>query len=322
MNVEGQIYYSERKVYKYLAKEDLRLDLLPKLRRLALTKRTDHPWSTLDDDELLRSANLYLKDYETGEEGYTLAAALLLGRDDVIASVAPAYRTDAYVQLDNVDRYDDREIVKTNLVEAYDALLNFAQKHLPDKFYLEGVQTVSLRDAIVRELISNTLIHREYTSPYPAKFVIDKEGIHTQNASRPRFLGQLTPQSFNPLPKNPIIAEFFVNIGRADTLGSGTRNLFKYSGLYGTAQPVLVEGDVFDALIPMSAPTAKFKAHDVDDVVLRMAKDRGSVTTAEVAEAAQVTPRTALRHISALVKDGLLFPKGGTKSRRYVVTER
>ena len=201
--IRKQEYYSERKVYRYLKKEDLRLDLLPRVRSMAQAKRANHPWAALDDDALLRSANLYLKDYATGEEGFTLAAALLLGRDEVISNIIPTYRTDTYVQLDDTDRYDDRLVVRTNLIEAYDALLGFVQKHLPDRFFLEGTQAVSLRYIIARELITNTLMHREYTSPLPAKLVIDCRGIHTENANRPRFIGVLSPDRFNPLPKTP-----------------------------------------------------------------------------------------------------------------------
>ncbi len=34
-------------------------------------------------------------------------------------------------------------------------------KHLPDPFYLEGTTSISIRDAIFREVASNLLIHRE-----------------------------------------------------------------------------------------------------------------------------------------------------------------
>lgn len=44
---------------------------------------------------------------------------MLLGKDDVILNVAPAYVTDALVRKVNVDRYDDREVIKTNLIESY-----------------------------------------------------------------------------------------------------------------------------------------------------------------------------------------------------------
>lgn len=41
----------------------------------------------MDDETLLRSARLYVQEYETGHEGLTLAAVLLLGKDEVIANV-------------------------------------------------------------------------------------------------------------------------------------------------------------------------------------------------------------------------------------------
>ena len=317
--IRKQEYYSERKVYRYLKKEDLRLDLLPRVRSMARAKRTNHPWATLDDDTLLRSANLYLKDYTTGEEGFTLAGALLLGRDEVISSINPTYRTDAYVQLDDKDRYDDRLVVRTNLIEAYDALLGFVQKHLPDRFFLEGTQAVSLRDIIARELITNTLMHREYTSPLPAKLVIDGNGIRTENANRPRFIGVLSPDRFNPLPKNPIIADFFSNIGLAESLGSGTRNLFKYSWIYGGEKPILREGDVFTALVPFqNRDAAQGKGRDVDETITFMLTSYGYVNIATVADIAGVTERTVRRHISPLVKSGKLIATGSTKDRRYI----
>ena len=46
-----------------------------------------------------------------------------------------------------MDRYDDRDLVRTNLIESYGRILAFIQKHLPDPFYLEGIERRSLRDA-------------------------------------------------------------------------------------------------------------------------------------------------------------------------------
>ena len=104
----------------------------------------------------------------------TLAGLLLLGKEDVIMSVCPTYKTDAILRRVNLDRYDDRILVYKNLVESYDILMQFAQKHLSDKFFMEGTQTVSLRDKITREVISNILMHREFSSAYVSKFIIEK----------------------------------------------------------------------------------------------------------------------------------------------------
>ena len=53
-----------------------------------------------------------------------------------------------------------------------------------------------------------------------------------------------------PFPKNPIIAAFFRNIGYADQLGSGVRNLFKYSKYYSGKDPEFIEGDIFRIIVP------------------------------------------------------------------------
>lgn len=47
-----------------------------------------------------------------------------------------------------MDRYDDRVNIRCNLIEAYDKLMDFVAKHLPDKFYMEGDQRISLREKI------------------------------------------------------------------------------------------------------------------------------------------------------------------------------
>jgi ATP-dependent DNA helicase RecG len=111
--------FTEKKVFPYIKDEDLRFDLIPQLRQMAINRSQNHPWKTMTDSEILQSVGLIGKDPETGKTGYNLATVMLLGRDDVILSVSPTHRTDALLRKVNVDRYDDRVIVQTNLIESY-----------------------------------------------------------------------------------------------------------------------------------------------------------------------------------------------------------
>lgn len=324
MYIRKKGYYSEQKVYPFMKATDLRPDLIDRARKMAVANKRDHAWGKMDDEELLRTAGLYDRDRETGETGYTLAAALLLGTDETIRSVCPAYMTDAVVRLENTDRYDDRLMVRTNLIDSYEQLSAFARRHLPDRFLLEGDIRVSARDVIVRELVSNLLIHREFLSSMPAQLVIDADGLHTKNASRSVFNGRITLADFSPRPKNPLIADFFTQIGLAEEMGSGTRNLYKYSNAYTGTEPELVDGDVFEAHVavespgsverdnPVSAPMA-----NVDQVIRALLDSRGSVTASSVAAVAGVSARTALRHLSKAVEAGELVAIGATSSREY-----
>lgn len=240
-----QANYSENKIYPYATSSDLREDLIAWARKVAGIQRKNHPWLSLSDLEFLKSAQLYQTDYETGQSGVTLAGILLLGKDDLILSVIPHHRTDLLLRRINLDRYDDRDFVTTNLIETFDRIMAFTAKHLPDPFYLEGSQRISIRDAIFREVASNILIHREYLNPFPAKLIIERGQVRTENSNNPHGFGPIDPDTFSPFPKNPVIARFFREIGRADELGSGVRNLLKYSKAYGGKAPALVEADIF-----------------------------------------------------------------------------
>lgn len=151
------------------------------------------------------------------------------------------------------DRYDDRDDIRTNLIDSYDRLMTFVEKHLPDPFYLEGDVRISLRDRIFREAVVNILIHREYTQAFPAKMIIGPRQVVFENANRPHGHGLINPETFTPFPKNPVIARIFKEIGLAEELGSGVRNLFKYTRVFSKgANPQLIEDDIFRIIIPIT----------------------------------------------------------------------
>ena len=83
------------KVYPNLKIDFLDINIIEKVRKMAILRNQNHIWKNLNDEELLRSANLILIDPETNKEGITLAAILLFGKDNSIMSVLPQHKTDA-----------------------------------------------------------------------------------------------------------------------------------------------------------------------------------------------------------------------------------
>ena len=313
--------YTERRVLAWATMECLDPELIARARAMAAASRGGHPWASMGDEELVRSARLWYRDPESGDEGLTLAAVMLLGTDDAIFDAVPAYRTDALLRRDDEDRYDDRLTVRTNLIDSYDLLAGFCRKWLPDPFALDGDRRVSPRDVIVRELVSNMLIHREYANPHSAQLVIGRDGISTRNASRSLFTGRITPENLDPTPKNPGIAGFFAQIGLAEELGSGTRNLFKFSRLYSGAEPVLEDGDFFSAFIPVpgALPGQRHATGDgtFEAAVVAFLRSRGVATAAEIADATVEAPRTTRRKLASMVNSGAIERIGAGRSTAY-----
>ena len=325
-------YYTEARIFPFLGASAFKPGLLDRARTLIRSYRPDHPWLALEDKELLRSAGLYKTDFLTGEQGYTLAAALLLGRDEVIQDILPHYRIDALVRRHDQDRYDDRLDIRTNLLDAYDQLMAFVAKHLPDTFYLEGAQRVSLREKIFREVVANLLVHREYTNATPARLIIYADRVEVENANKPIGHGPINPERFSPFPKNPTIARFFVQLGRVEELGSGVRNVTRYLKSYRPgANAEFVEEDVFRTIVPVPGDggpvlpvqrlaaikpfTEKLATLDLaESVSHRLAQELGffllgePLLATQLADVLAITPRTARRDIQILRAAGLIEP--------------
>ncbi len=244
--------YVENKIFPYAKLRDLREDLIARVRKTVAIRTPNHPWKDMSDMELLKSAGLYGFDLQSGTEGINLAGILLLGKDETIMNTVPYYRTDALLRVHDTERYDDRDDVRTNLIESCDRLTQFIVKHTNDKFYLneEGIR-LDIRSIIARELCANMLIHREYSNPSVARLIITKDTIHTTNANKPRQIGFIDVANYIPFPKNPKIAKFFKEIGYADELGSGFKKIDKYTKIYSGAKPIIKEGDDFEVTIPL-----------------------------------------------------------------------
>lgn len=269
--------YIENKIYPFATMDDLRVDLIEETRKMASNRTSSHPWSKMSNEEMLRSAGLYERNLETGKEGFNLACLLLFGKDDIIASALSYYKTDAILKIKDIERYDDRDDIRTNLLDSYDRLTDFIKKHLNDKFYIENDQRINVRDVIARELCANLLIHREYSNPYPAKLVITKDNIITENANKPRIIGFIDLNNYSPYPKNPKIAGFFKEIGLADELGSGIKKIAKYTKIYsGGGEPLFKDDEIFVATVPLtnkSSNSGFIKNKELKELILAFIKE-------------------------------------------------
>lgn len=287
-------------------------------------------------------AGLFRRDQRTGEEGYVLAAALLLGRDEVIQQVVPHYKIDALVRKIHVDRYDDREYIQTNLIYAYDRLLDFVAKHLPDIFFMEGDQRISLRTRIFREIVANLIVHREYTNALPATFCIYRDRVEVENANNPHGEGQLSLDDFTPYPKNPLISKFFMQLGRVEELGSGFLNVHKYLGHYSPKKkPKFIEGFRFKTIIPLDE-TLMADYGRVNELITKGMVDKtvGEIKDAlrqkliemamlihavpkqkkhDLAKKMSISIRTATRYLKILQDLGITRFEGAPKTGGYVL---
>jgi len=264
--------FSENQIFENLSIADLDSGLFDKVKSRIALVNTGHPWlaAGYSNERILRDARFLRRDFASGEEGLTLAAALVFGTDEVIGNILPAYRIDILVRRENTDRYDDRLLLKTNLIDSYLEALKFIKKQWPEKFWQDANgDRKDLRELIFRELVANVIIHREYNSATSTEIIIYNDRVEATNPNRVRFAGPLDLETFEAEPKNPNIRAFFNILTWADEIGSGVRNMNKFVSTYtGGAKPVFIEDEPFRSTVPMIT----YKVGSKSDLYLYMAQ--------------------------------------------------
>lgn len=231
-------------------------------RKLVKVRNNTHLWIKLSNEEILRSCGLMAKDPTTGQIGIKLAALLLFGSDASLASFASSYRIEGIYRnmsfsrfeqnlVEDTTRYDDRVTIRSNLINAYGALMEFVYKHLPEKFYLENgtTQRGDLRSNIFREIVANFCVHREYASQAAGFFEIFSDRVITRNITKftPSLrTGIISIEELENYTKNPLLVKVFRELGWVEELGSGSRNIKKFAPLYyGKSTIEIMNGENF-----------------------------------------------------------------------------
>lgn len=134
-----------------------------------------------------------------------------------------------------------------------------------------------MRNKIAREVCVNLLMHREFSSTFVPKLIIEKDCFRTENANITKKIGKINLNSYQPYSKNPKIAKVFREIGFADELGSGVKNMYKYTKIYSGGEPELREDDIFRAYIPIIDITEQQNLTKSNDQVVTKSNDTDKI---------------------------------------------
>ena len=159
----------------------------------------------------------------------------------------------------------------------------------------------------------------------------------------------LTPDDFEPNPKNPVIAAFFRNIGLADELGSGVRKLFKYVLRYSGKEPQMLDGDIFRTIVPLDdsysfdaelgkaldktpnktpnkasnkTPTKPRKSENrvlIEDLIIEYVKENPQITQKEIIDASGKSKRVIQDGFAGLQSKGILMREGSKMNGCWVL---
>lgn len=243
--------YFTNRVYRELGLQDLDAPILAKVRKYISVNSPDPATEQLDDWEWLRSKGLVLRHWYTQVEGLTLAAILLCGTEYSISSALGGYQHYLQVRLSDPYACDAREVLSCNLLESFTKIMDFCNHYLNNNFVLDDFVSVSARDIILRELVLNWFIHRDYNMEIRANLIITPDAITVDNGRNEYLTAQLLKHQVQGDKRctNPSLQRIFTEMGWIDkneARGAGIAKIRKYSLLYSQGEPEVQESrDMF-----------------------------------------------------------------------------
>jgi ATP-dependent DNA helicase RecG len=236
---------SENIVCPFLRMSELDEMAFRTMRKHIAAVHPDHPWLSLSDEELLHMNGFWGKDPINDKEGFVLATVLLFGKEETIHNYSPVtYRIDAiyrnvgYEKFSQLSpdyperRYDDRDIIFSNLIASYSRLMKFIQRNLPKRVLNKGTTSVNIREKLFNEIVTNLLVHREYAHQLPCRLLIFSDKVITENGTSSSCNSHTTFDSLEVQTKNPLITGVFQAMGWIEERGSGKKNIRKYAPFY------------------------------------------------------------------------------------------
>ncbi len=198
--------------------------------------------------------------------------------------------------------------------------LSFLPEINREKFHREEIVDISTK--LLRELIINAIIHRDYTiRDKQIRVVASKEKIEIWSPGGPIIsLDKFKDFNVPPISRNPKLAYIFFKTGLVEERGIGMKELKAFRDDNSLPNPTFrLENEYF--IITVFRKTTK-QVNITHEMVFSFIKDKNKISSGDYATRFGVSTKTASRHLNKLVDEGILDREGEKKGTKYFLKEK
>ena len=231
---------------------DIDMETLHQYRQTFASLQPTHPWVGINDMDFLKKIGAYATEFETGNEGFTLAGILMFGKYDSIINNSgdPNFFMDYRERIATDDpnvRWTNRiypdGMWEANLYQFYVRVYNRLIQSLPRPFMIkDGIrqEETPAHDA-VREALINCIIHEDTNAM--GNIIVERtdDALIFHNPGMMLVSKQQYFEGGRSICRNPILQKMFMRLGRAEKAGSGVDKIVNGWRYLGWPTPVVTE---------------------------------------------------------------------------------
>ncbi len=296
-------------------------------RQLAAVGSGDGTLAQMSDLDIARALRV-----ATPAGDITLGAVLLFGTDALIASHVPTH--EVLFQEVVAGQLAASPAWRTSLFRIAVDLEEALARRNTEQEFLTGIVRVGVPrfpPRVVREVVANALVHRDYTELGPVNVQVSDDALTVRSPGGLPAGITLGNLLYETSPRSPVLAEAFKRAGLVDRAGKGVGDLYRTLLSSGRGEPDYSR--TTDRSVTVVIPTAGVDLDMARFVVeyerenpplelrdlrlLHEVRAQGSTTPAELADALDLALGIVRPALTTLTERGILEVRGSGRSRQY-----
>lgn len=296
-------------------------------RELAGRGSGDRALAHLSDEEIARALRV-----ATPSGEITLGAILLFGPDTLIEAHVPTHEV-LFQEAVRGELKDTREWRSSLLRVAVEAEREIEFRNSEQEF-LHGMVRVAVPrfpKTVVREVVANALVHRDYTEVGPVNIQVTDDALTVRSPGGLPAGITLDNMLYETSPRSPALADAFKRAGLVDRAGRGIGDIYRVLLASGRGEPDYSR--TTDRSVTVVVPTAGVDLDMARFVVeyesenpglelrdlrlLHEVRAQGATTPSELVEALDLAPGIVRPALTSLVERGILEVRGSGRNRQY-----
>ena len=182
--------------------------------------------------------------------------------------------------------------------------------------------TYNAVNVVVRELVSNVLIHRDFLDATGTQILLYRDRIEVSNPNNPKTYKDIEMNDLEPFSKNPIIAKTFRKIGYADELGSGFEKIENVCATYFKSTPVVKDKEVFKTVVYLKSDFAQSKELiENKEKIINYIKINGSINNEQCRIITNLGKTQSTNILNELLSESKIYRHGSGKATYYDLNE-
>lgn len=268
-------------------------------------------------EEILYSYEIIKKEHTTNYA--TVAGMLIFGK------TPQKFLSEAYILCCHFSDFNDREalasrVFKGTLFEQFDETFEFIMERINKSFKIEKKKREEkweIPPIAIREVLMNTILHRNYHINAPIKISIYSDRIEFFSpGSLPGPIDISELESGLTYVRNTAIAKIFWEAQFIEKMGSGFITIFKTFRAEGLLPPQVIDGANFVKCI-LPRVHHDISQDETEELILRLFKVGVQITMADIIQQLNIPRTTAGRSLNKLIELGKLERSGKGPSTKY-----